>query len=308
MNVRRLVALLALLLFTLIPSRARGADDRIQFVRDIVIGEGQTYGDALCFFCSIRVRGTLEGDAVAIGGGIDVDGVVNGDAIASGGAVRLGRSADVEGDVVSVGGPLNRHAGAHVSAGADTVNSAWFYLPGQRQIFWRSLIVFLAINAALGVLAALGARTGRVVRMANTLGRRPILTPLIGVAALVAAMLLYVLANHLGRWQPVLALAVSAGLLITAVAGYTGLNLAIGRQAGKRGSLARVLLATSLIAALQVIPVLGFLTSVIFFLLAIGCAVLSGYGRAAGRTIAVPAGGALAEASLVNPPAEEPLS
>ncbi len=260
---------------------ARASDDRTQFGRDIVIQPGEDVDDALCFLCSIHVRGNLTGDAVSIGGGIEIEGTVVGDVVAAGGGVRLGPTAKMEGDLVAVGGALERDPKASISG--DVVSAPWFSLPGQRQWSLRGLLVMIGLSCGLALVTALSARARRVEIVADTLRARPGMVLLTGMGVLVGATALYVVSNYLGRAQPVLAIAVSLALLISVMVGYTGLSSLLGRRLARHGGyLVSVLLGALLIAFVQLIPILGFFAFLAFFLLALGGAALSGYGSAAG--------------------------
>ncbi len=278
---RHVHVLLFLILFSpLRPAQARDPDDRTQFIRNIVIEPGEEVGDALCFFCSIQVRGTVSVDAVAIGGGIEVQGAVEGDAVAAGGGIRLSPRAKVDGDAVAVGGRLERDPKS--SVGGDAVSNPWSYIPGQRQPFLPGFVLFLAVSIAVVLLAALIARERRFELMAHTLRARPALSLLAGVGVLVVATILFFISNFMGRAQPVLATFIFLVLLIAAAAGYPGLCYALAqRVASKRGTRVGIVLAAALIALIELIPVLGFFAFSAFALLALGCASLSRFGSAA---------------------------
>ena len=60
------------------------------------------------------VEGEVRGDVVVFGGGARIDGHVEGDVISVGNDVELGAEAEVERDVVAVGGKVRRADGARV--------------------------------------------------------------------------------------------------------------------------------------------------------------------------------------------------
>ncbi len=276
-------ALFFLILFSpLTGAQVRDPDDRTQFARNMIIEPGEEVGDALCFFCSIHVRGTVSIDAVTIGGGIEVQGTVEGDAVAAGGGIRLGPGAKVDGDAVAVGGRLDRDPKS--SIGGDAVSNPWLYVPGQRQPSLSGVLLFSAASIVVILIATLIARERRAEGMANTLRARPALSLLAGVGVFVAAIILFFFSNHMGRAQPLLATFIFLGLLITAAAGYHGLCYALARRlAGERSPRFKVLLGAVLIVLLELLPVLGFFAFLGFVLLAMGCAALSRFGSAAER-------------------------
>ena len=127
-------------------------------------------------------------------------------------------------------------------------------------------------------VAALSLRTRRPEAVGATLGRRPFLSLFSGVGVLTIVIALFVLLNRLGRWQPLFATQVSLAILLTAVAGYMGLTLSVGRLTARgRSPVAQVAVTAALIAVVQLIPVLGFFALLLFFLLARRCAALSGW-------------------------------
>ena len=101
----------------LMSSRAAGAEDRdrVSFGDRIVVGEGETIGDAVCFFCSVESHGTIQGDVVSFFGGVRTDKPVHGDLVSFGGNVNLDDGASVDGDLVVFGGSLRKNGDARTS-------------------------------------------------------------------------------------------------------------------------------------------------------------------------------------------------
>jgi len=61
----RLQLLVLLWLLAMAPAMwGQEAADRQQHGQDIVVRAGERAGDVLCYYCSIRVGGTVDGDAV----------------------------------------------------------------------------------------------------------------------------------------------------------------------------------------------------------------------------------------------------
>jgi hypothetical protein len=106
---------------------ARGAGDRVQVGRSIVVEENEVVGDVVCIGCSVHMMGTC-GDIVTVGGSSTIEGTVKGDAVAVGGGVYLGESASVAGDVVTVGGGLSRHPNAEVKGDVTTHSGPLIFL------------------------------------------------------------------------------------------------------------------------------------------------------------------------------------
>ncbi len=270
---------LCFLVFT--PSGGKGVEERIRHARNIVIETGETVGDALCFFCSIEVRGHVRSDAVAIGGSIGVAGTVDGDVVCSGGAVRLGPAAKVGGEVVAVGGPLVRSAGASVAGGVES--SPWIHLPGQREIFWRGTLSNLAVMLAALVIFYLLARPRRLEAMAALARKRFLLVPLSGALGLAIAAGLFVLLNVLMRRALWFSLAgeflVALLLVLIFGLGATALSYGFGRRLARDAPpLAATLAGAGVVFLSTLVPIAGFVAFTLFGLVALGCAVGSGLG------------------------------
>ncbi len=286
----------AITLYLVEEARARATDDLEQFARGVVVEAGQTAGDVVCFFCSVRVRGAVDGDvvaigggieidgevtgdAVAIGGGIEIDGEVTGDAVASGGGVRLGPRAKVGGEVGANGGSVEQDAGASVKGGVEF--TPWAYVPGQRQIFLPSVVTLLGSNVGLLVLAALILRRRRVEVMAKVVRHRYVLISVLGAAVLALFVILLVLFNYTGQAQPFLALIASGVFGVVALAGGAGLRCRLGSALPHVESWRQRALAGSvLLAGLQLIPVVGMVVFVVLVIIAPGIATVSGFGSA----------------------------
>jgi hypothetical protein len=279
--------LVAVGLFSL-PSvaRAQEADERQQYVRDIVVHSGETTGDLICYFCSIRVRGTVKGDAIAIGGGIEIDGTVVGDAVAAGGGIRLGPGAKVGGDAVAAGGRLER--GAQTSVGGDVESKWWFYVPGQRQLFLPCILLYTAVNLGLVLVSSLVLRRRRVAALADTIAAHPVWTLLAGVGVLLAATVLLRFSGKLGEAGEILDTGVTIALAVTMAAGCPGFPLWLGRRLPRvGGSLQAALAGALLLTLLQLVPIAGVFVFLAVILLATGCAVLSGFGSGANWLLSV---------------------
>ncbi|MFQ5818320.1 MAG: hypothetical protein ACE5H2_10270 [Terriglobia bacterium] len=271
--------LLALLLLLPAAALAQEGDERVQFGRNIVIAADETVGDVVCIFCSIRVRGTARGDAVAVGGSIAIDGRVGGDAVAVGGSVRLTPSAEVGHDAVAVGGRVDRDPQARVGGEVTTVGGLPMIGVGSLLLF--GFLFCAAINLVLALLAYLIAGAPRVEVVANAVRERTGLVLLAGLGTLVAAVALFIISALLGPITPILAVVVSVALVVTLVVGYTGLSFWLGRSLARGVTpLVALLLGALLITILQLIPFLGLLVFLVFVLLALGSAALSGYGSA----------------------------
>lgn len=269
--VARLVVLLAVLS---VPARLWGKErpEPVRFFHDIAVESGEEVGDAVCFGCSIYVRGTLNGDAVAIGGGVEINGTAAADAVSLGGNIRLGPGAKLEGDAVAVAGRVERDSEA--SIGGDAVS-----LPGLGKLVLLVVVAIAIGNLVLVVLSYFITGERRVEIVASTLREHGGLAFLTGIGLLISTVILLIISFQMGPLMPVMMILVSLGLVITLLVGYTGMSSWLGRNLVQgSGSLAAVLVGALLITLLQMIPVLGLLAFLIFVFLALGSAGLSGYG------------------------------
>ncbi len=138
------IALLVLLLWAAAAGpRAYATDDRVSFLHDITIADGEQAHDAVCFLCSIRVDGQLSGDAVAFLGSIHADGIIDGDTVAFLGNVSLGRDARIGKDCVTFLGSINRHTESQVGKDVVQFPLGLIFIP---------LIFFLLIVYAIRAL------------------------------------------------------------------------------------------------------------------------------------------------------------
>ena len=300
-----LAGLFAPQMFASVAADTKPEEERTGYLREMIVGRGETVGEVTCIACSIHVYGTVRGDATSIGGNVEVDGTVEGDAVAVGGAVRLRAGARVVGDATSLGGPVVRDPQAVVQGEVDP--HPWMYWPGQREPYWQGVLGLLGIQLGLFLVFYLAARARRVLRMAATLERRPVWSFLAGT---LAVALMWFLLVWMIRWNfekllfsryfdaPYWAW---TGLLVILFGfGHVGLACRLGRSLRLRsGALAGLIgdaplpvtaVGILLIFVLELVPVVGTAAFVLFALLGIGAAVLSLFGTFP-RQLAAPAQG-----------------
>lgn len=281
---------------------------------DIYVGPDEEIDEAVCILCSIRVDGKVreavailgtvridgevERDAVSILGGAEINGTVGGEVVAilgeadvSGtvgrnlvsvmGGVTLRDGAVVDGDTVNVMGGFSR--GSDVEIGGDIENAAENFKPVALVFIVGSLVLFVVASLAFGpILAALtlavaGERRIEVVR--DTLNQRLGMSFLLGVGVFFGSFVLSIALQIVLFWAP-FQIPVGLVLFVVAAVGYAGLGLWVGRGLVRSGgAMGAVVLGSVLIAFVQLIPVIGwFLLWPIFGSLALGAAVLSGFG------------------------------
>ncbi|HWG71326.1 MAG TPA: RDD family protein [Steroidobacteraceae bacterium] len=120
----------------------RGGDDLISFGRDSILALGRKadsvvsiFGsstsdgeatDVVSVFGDTRVTGPLHDSAVAVFGNLYIDSKIEGDAVAVFGNVELGPHAQLDGNLVSIGGTVHRDPAATVRGGIENIFSGNF--------------------------------------------------------------------------------------------------------------------------------------------------------------------------------------
>lgn len=229
-------------------------EDRVTFGNDVTIAEGEV----------------VKGDVVVTGGDLYVNGTVNGDAVVTGGDINVGPKGEVKGDVVVTGGtittaPTSKIGGSKVVVagkgleglrwlkwGAD--NADWITglisLVKELAFFGFLMLIALLLNvflpkqfgrieqhltedfprsALLGVAAMILLPLGLAAMIISLIGIP--LTPIVVVAAIIAALVGYVsigrvLGARIVKNSPVMVQAL-VGLLVLQAAAIVGDLLAL---------------------------------------------------------------------------------
>ena len=108
---------------------AEGGRDRVSFANRIVINDGDSVGDVVCFFCSVEAHGPITGDVVTFLGNLKSTQSVQGDVVAFGGNVVLADGAGINGDLVVFGGDVRKSVGSRVGADQVVFPAAIFLVP-----------------------------------------------------------------------------------------------------------------------------------------------------------------------------------
>ena len=227
------------------PRRTRRAGgDLVRIFGDAVVDEGEE----------------LDGQVVAVMGSVRIDGEVANQVVAVLGSVDLGPHAVVRGDVVTVGGRLNRAPGAQIN-GAITevslkdigsrINAPWLDRWGPLYAFEgfgpvTRLIGTTVRFALLSLVACLALAVARreVEASAQRVSDDPVQTTVVGVLAWVFLVPLFVLTAMVLAISligiPLLLLLPFAVvvLLVMAVVGFSGTAYAIGQWARRRFGIA----------------------------------------------------------------------
>lgn len=155
------------LLLTAAPAHAN--KDAVQFGSNIVVPEGQSVHDAVCFFCSVNAKGDIDHDVVVFFGNVHIAHQSKHDVVVFFGSVRTADDAAIGHDVVNFFG--NVHLGENVTVGndlvvmfgglqaADSANIQGNRVAQPIWVFWTPLVI-------LGLIVSL------IVREVRTAHRR----------------------------------------------------------------------------------------------------------------------------------------
>jgi hypothetical protein len=278
----------------------RSSGDRVRVFGDAVVNEGEE----------------VTGQVVAVLGSVRINGEVGDQVVAVLGSVDLGPRAIVHGDVVTVGGRLQRAPGSQINGAVTEVslgdvgariNLPWFDGWGPVYVFGGFGSVArligttfrLVLLALVGCLALVGARRA-VEGSAQRVTDDPVKTTLVGLAAWVLFVPLFVMIaivlaiSFIGIPLLVLLPFAIVVLLVMAVVGFSGTAYAVGQWARRRFGIATtsgfadiclgILIILLPLLLGRVVALGGWtLSPVVFLLVAIGLAVeflawASGFG------------------------------
>jgi hypothetical protein len=108
-----------MLLTSIAATPARAAQDIVELGSDIDVPAADTIHDAVCFFCSVNVKGTVDGDIVVFFGNVRIEGRANHDIVNFFGNVTAGNDTAIGHDLVNFFGGVR--LGENVTVGQDTV-------------------------------------------------------------------------------------------------------------------------------------------------------------------------------------------
>ena len=161
-------------------------------IDDDYVGRRHGRGEIVSFFRDIHVEPdkVVRGEVVALFGSVKIEGEVIGDVVAVMGSIELGDSARIGGDAVAIGG-IDASPSAVVQG--DLVSIPFFGLRGFSN--W-TIAISLLILTAFGVLCAWLASVvlpERLVRVAETVSQRTLMSFLLGILSLPIVIILSIL-------------------------------------------------------------------------------------------------------------------
>jgi|HubBroStandDraft_1064217.scaffolds.fasta_scaffold283299_1 hypothetical protein len=147
--------------FAAAPAPAHAEQDDVQFFSNIEVSPGSTVHDAVCFFCSVNIRGKATGDVVVFFGNThiasdaqhdvvnffgnvtaDDNASIDHDLVSMFGSIRLGENVHVGEDLVAMFG--SRHTGDGVSVdGNRVVQPAWIFFG---PLIFLTLVIIVIVH------------------------------------------------------------------------------------------------------------------------------------------------------------------
>jgi hypothetical protein len=266
------------------PAQTKVNADSFRILRGIVVESGETVGDVLCVACNVRVRGHVTGDVITFGGNVSIEGLVDGDVVAMGGRIDLRSRGKIDGDAVAIGGYIN--GSSETSIGGDRFSAPYAVIPGQNwPPIWGSLLL-AAVNFLFVLFAFVVLQLRRVENIAQVIRHRTPLAVLTGIVTLLLFLGLILLCGHLGRVGDWVELVVLALFIVIAAAGAAGVGFSVAKFAfPNMKGVGMTLAGTLALTLLEIVPLFGFVVFAVGLLLALGGALISGFGS---RGVAAP--------------------
>ena len=288
------------------------ASARVMVAENIYVGPDEVVDTVVCIACSVRVDGVVEQEVVVIAGDADIQGRVDGDIVVLAGSLdsagpvagdvvvvagRAKLSADVAGDAVTVAGGLSLspgialdgdavavfgsiHGADRAAVAGDVVEVAGesmapLAVSGLLIALCVFLLVVLLIHPLLVMLGFAVLRERRFRVLADTAAQRGGFSFLFGIGTSFA---LFVVSIVAALTFPV-PLPAFLFFIVLSIVGYCGVSYWVGRGIlPNAGVLGAACTGALLITFIQFIPVIGWFVMFAFWNIAIGSAVLSGFG------------------------------
>jgi len=112
--------------------------------KDIIVGEDEVQDNVMSFGGTISVKGKVQENVIAFGGMIIIEGKVEETVLGFGSKILLKSTAEVKGDLVSIGGTLDKESGADVKG--DTVHFSLETTEDVREFFRDGLFGITGIS------------------------------------------------------------------------------------------------------------------------------------------------------------------
>ncbi len=291
---RRALLAVAVVVISLWPAAARAEvtapvqpSDQVVLSGDVIVPRGTVLGEVVVFSGSASVAGVVENDVVVLEGPVTVTGQVGGDVIALHGPIRLGRTAQVSGDVLA-GGGLEAADGAEVAGSVR--RDVGFTLAGPVGVL-GALLVSVAMGASIlvcGLLMLLLAPRG-AERAADAARSAPLAATGWGLLLAIGLPIGAVALGATVVGLP-LGLALLLGLGLVWFVGLTVVTFAIGRLVihSPRSKTVALLVGWAIVAAIGLVPVLNVGVWTLAGVFGIGALIVATWRARSGRPRAEP--------------------
>jgi uncharacterized RDD family membrane protein YckC len=271
-----------------------GDENRVSVGDATVVEANATVpGNAVAIFGPVKVYGTVEGNAVSVFGSNTIEGTVHGNAVVVFGTLHLGSHAHVDGNVVAGIGLVSKDPGAYVGGNVvqqgskidfsdDSEASNWWNhglrmgrplaLGHHLHVFWLINACFVVLYVLLVLLFPEGAR-----KCGETLAKRPGITFLTGVLAMIALPVVFVLLCITVVGIPVALIVLPLAVMSCMVFGRASIYALVGRAiVGKEQHPALAVLVGALVVMLvYLIPVIGIALWIVVGFLGFACALMT---------------------------------
>ncbi len=266
----------------------------VSFKEDIFVAKEEVQDNVISFGGNITIEGRVRQNVVAFGGTITVSGEVGDSVVGIGSTITLRPTAVVKGDVVSLGGVLNKEPGCVIQR--DTVyfkSSEAFSKLFKGGLFFPALMPFILILKLIGffiwLLLALviAAIFPRQLSQASSQIRAAfwpvVLTGIIALILFSGLVIVSALLSLILIGIPFLLFLIAVGIIIK-VFGQVVLFYFFGESLGKAFGgkrvtpLAAVIIGLVLVSLIKFIPILGFLFSFCLSIIVWGVTIRTRFG------------------------------
>ncbi|MDH4197319.1 MAG: polymer-forming cytoskeletal protein [Candidatus Aminicenantes bacterium] len=297
MNRSRGVLILFLTFLALAPA-GRAAQQNVTMEKDVFVAAGETQDNVFSLGGDIVVDGRVKESVIAIGGSITVSGEVGQAVVGVGSRILIKASAKIEGDVVSLGGSLEKEPGCTIRGDtvyfrASELTEKLFGkgLPGNlfSLAFVPVVLVFKLIGVFLWLLAGLvmAALFPRQLALASGEVRRsfwPVFgTGFLAVVIFTALVIFAALLSLILIGIPILIILILAGLVFKifgrVIMFYLfGESILRAFNAKRIAALGAVLLGLLVVSIVDFIPLLGLLFTLVINIIGWGVTIRTKFG------------------------------
>jgi uncharacterized RDD family membrane protein YckC len=259
-------------------------DDMVAVMGQVAVLAGEhCEGNAVSVMGPLTVDGIVDQNAVSVMGSNTVNGTVHGNCVAVLGVMRLGPKAHIDGDLVCVGGLLDKAPGSFVGGkvvsqagslgiGEDSGAYSWIHhglrlgrplaIGPHLAIFWLIVLCQVALYLLLALVFP-----GGITKCADTLAHRPGITFLTGILAILGLPVLFILLLVTVVGIPVALVVLPLSVLAAVVFGKAAVYAFIGRSVA-RGPVQPVVATAIGVAIMMVFYFIPFLGLAIWFVVA----------------------------------------